>query len=293
MAIHVGQGETLIQFLVASAIKSMGDSQVREVLNAGGANLLGPLAELPRPLVALSPAAWRELGDLASVFPPLADVDHKAMTEAEAEAAFSQFFNRYLAFNNPGPGAGGANGKPPELAQLEHKPDFQALPDAGPLRDQLAKLGYDAKLLAAMPKPQVFLLDAMLRFRAQSDRLRLSQVLPPGHPMLAEGPKRPAGPANPASAVLTMAELLGPSIEKVRVAEERQSLDTLSLMFAESLRAALAEPGAEWGPKLLDSKWVKAMPTGVVKLEVRWDAERKAFTAPATIGRLFVWKRVR
>ena len=290
LAAHVGQAETLIQFLVGAAIKSYADGLVLQAMNAGCPNLLGPLAEFPRPLVPVGPAARRELGDLTGVLPPLSAIDRKALTPAAANAESAAMQARLLAVAGPGPDAAFVPMEEQQLQQfMQAVAAFAATPTTLKAQKRLADSGYDAKLLAAMPPAQVQLLDATVHIRRLADRRRLAFALPPGHPLLAE-PKPVAKADGPAAVLFRLFLLMSASIDKCRAAEARQVLDTQALVLAEALRAALAEPGAEWGPNLLAAPLVKATLAAEPKLGVAWDAGRGAFAAPGEF-RLYVWRR--
>lgn len=278
MARHVGSGESLIQHLVGNALAAIALGHVRDMVSGGECpNLLPAVLVLPRPLIPAAPALRRELGNVTAVYPPIDQLDRKALTAAEAKVLVLQTHARTMTLTDP-------DGVTADTSDDEEVPKI----DPAPARKALAALGYDAKLLAAMPADQLFLLDAAVRVRRQADGQRLAGLLPAGHPLAVALPVDASPPLHPVGVGVVLMRLMTPAASKVREAQTRMEFDLNALAFTEALRAELAKPGAAWGPELLNAPLVKAAP-----FPATWDAAAKVFRAerPTPFSQACVWTR--
>lgn len=81
----VGQGEILIQKLVAIAIQSMMREQLTKLIaTPGSPNLYWAMATIPRPLNRMQDAAMGDLGSVARFFPALAAAENETWSKDQA-----------------------------------------------------------------------------------------------------------------------------------------------------------------------------------------------------------------
>ncbi len=248
LARDVGNGETLIQDLVAIAVGSIMFGHVEEWMQTPGSpNLFWALTDLPCPLVNTGPAMRSELNTLFRSFPPLRrlvnDSEKGAVSEQEANGIVTDLFK--------------------VLGNLEgsQMPDWQKKLAAAALavkvypvaKKYLLTHGRTPEQVDAMPTLQVVVLYYVDQYDQTKDEFLKWMNVPPWEARegLAEAAKkvRIIGPTgNP------IIGLMMPAIEKVYDARIRVERMADYLRCAEALRMYAATHDGKAPEKLEDVK---------------------------------------
>jgi hypothetical protein len=244
LARHVGNGESLIQDLVAIAIGAIMFGRVEEWIQIPGSpNLYWPLTELPRPFIDVRRSIKYELNTIHRSFPQLRELQTKRLTAAHADALVGQMFEQmFTALCQIDEAAVPAWARKPALAALTLK----AYPDA---KRYLIAQGRPVKEVEALPVLQA----VAIYFTDQDDRTRddiLKWVSVPYWQGQA-GLERVAKRARDASAGGNpLIRLLIPALVKVYHAQVRTERQVAGLRCAEALRLYAAAHGGKAPDKL-------------------------------------------
>ncbi len=230
LARDVGQGDTLIQDLVAIAVGSIQFGHVEEWMQTPGSpNLFWALTDLPAPLVNTAHAIRTEMTTIYRSFPALREVlrnSDKALSEEETGRIVAELYKDLgtLHWLRTCPtGSRKLSARPPLI--------LKAYPDA---KKYLKEHGRTDEQMDAMPAAQAVLLYFVEQYDETKDEfLKWMNVAPwEARAGLAEAAKkvRAQGPtANPIG-------LLMPAVEKVYEARVRIERMASYLRCAEALR---------------------------------------------------------
>ena len=149
MSWDMGQGPTIIQSLVATAMGQMAIQDAELFMQQPGApNLYWALAMMPKPLVSMREAIEREQQMLTVQFPQLAELDKKIMSAEDARILVEKLAQMLNGWN--GEGNYPAKTSPEAVAFV-----MMVYPQA---KAMLLKQGFDPDRIEAMPSPQIALL---------------------------------------------------------------------------------------------------------------------------------------
>jgi hypothetical protein len=183
LARHIGRQQTLVSGLVGYSVASMMLDQIEALETAGGPNLYWALAELPRPLIDMTPAAAIESQAPFLAFPQLAKVRDAQWAAGQWDVELKQFHTEWLIrMRDWGELVEKHVGDPFKDAAIEQSAAYA--------RKHLSPFGYDSKEIDAMSPAEAVLRYVAARCAAQGDDILRSWHLP-----LAEGRIRAAASA--------------------------------------------------------------------------------------------------
>jgi hypothetical protein len=169
MARHVGEGPSLIQWLIGAAIFQMFAAQLDRALELPDCpNLYWSLTALPRPFFDMHKPLDGEMRTMEAMLPQLGDLE-KPMS-AEQARKILEYGSEYANSSAPQKDEDAATSRLrlAALVTLRH-------PAA---REKLLRLGKTEAELDAMPAAQIVLLESSLDFRALRDEMHVSFHLP-------------------------------------------------------------------------------------------------------------------
>jgi len=247
LARHVGEGPTLINHLVGTALAAILVEQLDVVLaHPKSPNLYWSLTSLPSPFLSLRPAMEGERTWAFGTFPDLSPVALDPDAAPPSEAALREFGRTVKdTLNVFGVDVSEVDRLRLGLAiQLKHP---QAMRD-------LAARGFPADKLQAWPPLLVALVRGLIDYEERLGRMAMAMAMPypQAMPALAAVDKELAdrGPAGEAMApAIDLARLLLPSSAKVTMANARTERRLAALRTVEALRLHAARTG-DW-PKTL------------------------------------------
>ena len=241
---HVGRSETMISFLVGTAISAIMIHELDRVLEMPKCpNLYWSLTALPRPFIPLDLAVEGELRSLDAMLPIPKDLE-EPMSAEQARLTLDSVIARIQKFNTDlgGPGI-------PKMGLQETRLGLAAYvtlmhPNA---RKSLLAAGKTEVELNAMPAAQVVLLDSVLRYRDVRDEcLGIWMTLPPEEASagLRKAEERIRELRNsPTDYFATMLTQLLPATQKVYEAQLRTQRRLASQRVVEAVRLHSAKNG--------------------------------------------------
>jgi hypothetical protein len=246
---HVGQGPTLIHFLVGAAIATIFVTELEQVMQTPECpNLYWSLTALPRPLLDLRKPMEGEIRSMESTIPLPKDVDKGPMTPEEALAALDRLWAgiQKLAESEGQLGLAESRLGLAFYITLQH-------PSA---RKSLLAAGKTEAELDAMPAAQVVMLDALVKFRNLRDEHFVWFNVP--YPEAIQGMQKSEEKVKevrrnpPLDYLQTMLILLLPAVDKVYGAQVRVERRLASLRTVEAVRLHAARTNGRPPAKLTD-----------------------------------------
>jgi hypothetical protein len=243
LARHVGNGESLIQDLVAIAIGAIMFGRVEEwIQTPGSPNLYWPLTALPRPFIDVGRTIQYELNTLHRSFPQLRELQTKRLTPAQADALVGEILDTLSKVEDMA------------MPDWARKPAVAALalkvyPDA---KRYLIARGRTAAQVEALPVLQAVAIYYMDQYDEVRDDILKWASVPywQGRDGLARLEKRIR--ADPATEGNVAIRLLMPALVKVYEAQVRIQRQVAGLRCAEALRLYAAAHGGKAPDKLAD-----------------------------------------
>jgi hypothetical protein len=243
LARHVGNGESLIQDLVAIAIGAIMFGRVEEwIQTPDSPNLYWPLTALPCPFIDVGRTIQYELNTIHRSVPQLRELQTKRLTPAQADVLVEQVFTAWCQVDEA---AGPAWARKPALAALALK----VYPDA---KRYLIAHGRTAAQVEALPVLQAVAIYYLDQYDQAGDDI-LKWVSVPywqGRDGLARVEKRIR--ADPATVGNVAIRLLMPALVKTYEAQVRTQRQVAGLRCAEALRLYAAAHGGKAPDKLAD-----------------------------------------
>lgn len=240
---HVGKSETLIAFLVGTAITAVSLSELDHVLQMPKCpNLYWSLSALPRPFIPLDSAVEGELRGLDAILPLTKDLEEPMSTE-QARLMLDSFFARMQKFNLDV----GANGLP-RMGLNETRLALAAyvtLMHPSARKDLLAGGRTEAEL-NAMPPAQIVLLNSSIKYRSLRDEYMMWLTAPADEAF--QGMQKSSQKVwemrnTPTDMMVTMLTLLLPATQQVYQAQVRTQRRIASLRVVEAVRLHTASFG--------------------------------------------------
>jgi hypothetical protein len=249
MARHVGDGPTLIQALVGTAIANVTIAQLEELLRQPGApNFYWALTDLPRPLIDLRKPIQGEKLWLYGTWPELRDLGNGPISPRQRERLGEVAAQIIAAGEDPGQ-ASGAAARLATIARVA-----KAYPEA---KRALLAAGHKPDEVEALPAVQVVLIASLRDYERLRDEAFKWMALP--YPEARPGLERSERALKEAKAHATgipIAESLLPAALKVYSATTRVDRRIAALRCVEALRLYAAAHDGKLPPALADVKEV-------------------------------------
>lgn len=271
---HAGQGGTLIQYLVGTAIVTIFTAELERVMQTPDCpNLYWSLTALPRPLIDMQKSLDGETRSIEASFPLPKDVDKGPLTPEEALAALDKFWAAMAKFAE--------ETSPPDRAQSRLGLALYVTLKHPSARKALISAGRTEAEVDAMPAAQVVLLDALYRFRTARDEAFVWLHLP--YPEAVQGFRRanhdsPAAREGPFDYLNLVIPLLMPSVERVYRAQVRTDRRIASLRTVEAVRLHAGKNGGRLPDRLAEISAVPVPIDPVTGQPFAYSAEGDRFT---------------
>lgn len=248
LARHIGQGNTLIQFLVGTAIAAMFTAELEQVMQTSDCpNLYWSLTALPRPFIDIRRAMDGEMRSMEATLPLPKDVDKGPMTPEEALAALDRFWAAMVKLAE--------EPQPPDRAQARLGLALYVTLKHPSARKALIAAGKPEAEVDAMPAAQVVLLDALYRFRTARDEAFVWYHQP--YPEAIQGFRKASADARavregPLDYLNLVLPLLMPAVDRVYRAQVRTDRRIATLRAVEAVRLHAAKNGGRLPEKLAE-----------------------------------------
>lgn len=255
---NIGRGETLINFLVGTAIVTVMINELEQVIQIPNApNFYWALTVLPRPILSLQKPMEGELRSIDTMIPLPRDID-KPMTTEQARLALDQVWTKMQQLH----GEFQLNAFP-KLGLNESRMGLAAYitlqyPKA---KQRLIAAGKPEAIVNAMPAAQVVLLESSLRYQNLRDEYMLWMVIPYEEArfgMKFAEEKLQQVKKEPFDFFITMLNLLLPATQKVYDAQLRTQRRIASLRVVEAVRLHTAMTGKS--PQKLEDVTIVPIP---------------------------------
>jgi hypothetical protein len=238
LARQIGEGDILIQDLVAIAIATIMLGRVEEWVQVPGSpNLYWALTELPRPLIDVRRSMRVELNTIYRSFPALRELKAKKLSADEARVLVDKFFQAFAKFTTDVK-AGGGPAWMPKLATTA-----LALKYYPAAKKALIARGRTEKEVAAMPVLQVVALSYLEDYDRTRDDILKWLAVPPwqAHAELEKLDQAVRRDMHESGNVIL--GLLMPALVKVYHAQLRTERYVAGLRAAEAIRLHIARHG--------------------------------------------------
>ena len=231
---HVGEGDTLIERLVAVSIAQMMLEQVDSLIQLKDApNLYWALAELPRPLISMPDALFAERTLIYMAIPKLRDVTKDIESREDWSEVAEVGIQMLKLFSQLG------NGDSDNVLAAVTKQTAAGKAIYNKARAYVLSLGIPETKLNDMPHPAVICIHWVHQYEVERDRLMRWAYLP--FPIAIRGMNETEKMFNDSNSDLSpIAKVLLPAIKNAVFAGIRIDRKVAQLMTVESVRIHLA-----------------------------------------------------